>query len=117
MNKIASRAQTVYDSWRVAPCVCKLNDGVFGDIKVPENFQSKSLNQLFSNTVMYFFSLHRSGACNAFDTFFTPMDKTGNKIKDSFISNQVKFLRNYRLEVVDANTQKLQNAVIQKAKA
>jgi hypothetical protein len=65
---------------------------------------------------MFFFSLQRSGACNAFDTFFTPMDKKGEKINEAFTANQIQFLRKYRIAVVDNNSKKLQDETIAKNK-
>jgi hypothetical protein len=115
MYKIGTRAQSVYDSWRLAPCVCALIDCVFGGIKVPESFQAKSLNQLFSNTVMFFFSLQRSGACNAFDTFFQSSGKDGEMIRNDFIGKHAVFLRNLRLKVVDEKTEKLTKESIARA--
>lgn len=58
------------EDWRLAECKCVLEKCLLGGLTLTEKIPAESLNKLFSHTVMFYFSLQRTGACNAFDTFF-----------------------------------------------
>jgi len=56
--------------WRAVDCKCILDECLLGDLTMSEKIPSTSLNKLFSHTVMFYFSLQRSGSCDIFKTFF-----------------------------------------------
>lgn len=56
--------------WTLCECICETTECVDGEIPLVENIQGTSLSNLFSNMVAFYFPLQRSGACNAFNTFF-----------------------------------------------
>lgn len=56
--------------WRLADCKCVLEECLLGGLTLTEKLPADSLNKLFSQTVMFYFSMQRSGATNAFNTFF-----------------------------------------------
>lgn len=85
--------------WRLADCFCQMEKCLAGGLSINENFVSESLNKLFTQTVMFYFSLQRSGSTNVFSTFclFEP-DK---KISFSGFLNQQYFsLGNVRAQFV-----------------
>lgn len=57
-------------SWRLLDCSCHLTKSVIGGLTLSEKVTAKSLNQLFQHTVMFYFSMQRSGSCNPFKTYF-----------------------------------------------
>lgn len=64
--------------WSLAECKCELISSFYGGISTIENIRAVSLNKLFSNTVMYYFSMERTSACNVFTTFFHTEKDYGN---------------------------------------
>lgn len=56
--------------WRLAECKCILENCLLGGLTLTEKVPAKSLNELFSKTVQFYFSLQRSGSTNAFSTFY-----------------------------------------------
>jgi hypothetical protein len=56
--------------WRLADCKCALESCILGGLTLSEKVTAKSLNSLFNNTVQFYFSMQRSAAANAFNTFF-----------------------------------------------
>jgi hypothetical protein len=58
------------EDWRLANCQCVLDECLLGGLALTEKIPAESLNKLFSQTVMFYFSMQRSGSCNAFHTFF-----------------------------------------------
>lgn len=58
------------ESWRMAECKCVLDKCIDGGLSLTEKIPANSLNSLFSHTVMFYFNMQRSGACNAFNTFY-----------------------------------------------
>lgn len=58
--------------WSLCDCLCETSQCIEGDIQMIEPVRGLSLNNLFSNMVAFYFPMQRSGACNAFDTFFYP---------------------------------------------
>ena len=58
------------EDWRLAKCKCILSECILGGLTLSKNITAESFNQLFSNTVQFYFSQQRSGSANAFDTFF-----------------------------------------------
>lgn len=89
-------------NWRLCDCHCKLNSCIIGEIAISDDIHAKSLNQLFTNTVMFFFSLQRSGSCNPFNTFF--MLKVNEPEKDialhKIFASDYTFLKNLRSDYV-----------------
>ncbi|GJQ61576.1 MAG: hypothetical protein SCALA702_06290 [Melioribacteraceae bacterium] len=80
-------------SLTLCDCMCKTTQCIECNIQMFEHVEGYSLNNLFSNMVAFYFPLIRSGACNAFDTFYT-RDKQPNKQVAS-----IKYLREYRDEI------------------
>jgi hypothetical protein len=70
-------------------------------MKVTENVASESLNNLFSRTVMFYFSNQRSGAANALTTFFLHDPKVEISF-DSIAVGRYKSLSDRRNELVSA---------------
>jgi hypothetical protein len=62
--------------WSLCDCICETTDCLDGDIQLFENVQGTSLSNLFSNMVAFYFPMQRSGACNAFNTFFFAEQET-----------------------------------------
>jgi hypothetical protein len=58
------------EDWRLADCKCALVKCLLGGLTLTEKIPAESLNELFSHTVMFYFSMQRSGSANAFNTFF-----------------------------------------------
>ena len=56
--------------WRMAECTCQLKTCTTGGLTLTEKIKAKSLNKIFSNTVMFYFPLQRSGSINVFTSFF-----------------------------------------------
>lgn len=56
--------------WKLADCVCQTISCLEGDIIFSQDIPGNSLNKLYNNTVMYYFPLMRSGACNSFRDFY-----------------------------------------------
>jgi hypothetical protein len=56
--------------WRLAPCQCELTECKYGGLTITEKIKAESLNSLFSQTVMLYFNLMRSGSTNVFTTFY-----------------------------------------------
>ena len=63
------------EDWRLANCQCVLENCLLGGLTLTEKIPAVSLNKLFSHTVMFYFSMQRSGSCNAFRTFFKYVPK------------------------------------------
>jgi hypothetical protein len=58
-----------FDDWRLADCNCVLEKCLLGGLILNEKIPAESLNKLFCSTVMFYFSLQRSGSTNVFNTF------------------------------------------------
>ena len=56
--------------WKLCECLCETNKCLNTNFQMYEKIKGKSLNNLFSNIVTFYFPLQRSGACNAFNTFY-----------------------------------------------
>ncbi len=59
-------------------CLCYSKECLEGDLQMIEPVYGNSLNNLYSNLVAFYFPLQRSGACNAFDTFYIANDEDLN---------------------------------------
>ncbi len=57
-------------AWRLLDCSCYLTACIIGGLTLTDEVSAKSLNQLFQHTVMFYFSMQRSGSCNPFKTYF-----------------------------------------------
>jgi hypothetical protein len=57
-------------NWRLAECNCSLIQCLLGGLTLTEKLEAQSLNQLFTRTVMHYFTNQRSGSTNALNTFF-----------------------------------------------
>jgi len=63
-------------NWKLCDCLCETTNCLSDSFQMYETIRGKSLNNLFSNMVAFYFPLQRSGACNAFNTFrFIGQDK------------------------------------------
>jgi hypothetical protein len=60
-----------FTEWRLCECVCKIDQCIEGSLSLSEHVVAPSLNWLFGLTVMFYFNMQRSTACNAFYTFFS----------------------------------------------
>jgi hypothetical protein len=69
LYKIRYRDGNMAKDWRLAECQCELTDCISGGLKITEKIVAESLNNLFTQTVMFFFNLQNSGATNVFNTF------------------------------------------------
>ncbi|MBS3915224.1 MAG: hypothetical protein KG003_12060 [Bacteroidetes bacterium] len=58
------------EDWRLEDCKCVLEKCLLGGLTLTEKIHAESLNKLFSQTVMFYFSMQRSGSANAFNTYF-----------------------------------------------
>jgi len=67
-------------------CLCETSNCIDGDMQLYETIKGNSLANLFSNMVAFYFPMQRSGACNAFKTFFIPKCK-GHKLNDVKFKN------------------------------
>ncbi len=67
-------------SWRLLDCSCYLTKCIIGGLTLTDTVTAKSLNQLFQHTVMFYFSMQRSGSCNPFKTYFLLSEDTSEKI-------------------------------------
>ena len=56
--------------WSLCDCICKTNKCMDGKLQIFEPIFGLSLSNLFSNMIAFYFPMQRSGACNAFKTFF-----------------------------------------------
>lgn len=56
--------------WRLVDCNCELEKCLAGGLALNEKISAESINKLFSQTVMFFFNMQRSGSTNVYDTFF-----------------------------------------------
>ncbi len=73
--------------WQLCKCICETTDCLDGDMQLIESIRGRSLNNLYSNMVAFYFPLQRSGVCNAFKTFYlaTKDDhKLGDILTDFF---------------------------------
>jgi hypothetical protein len=69
LGKLKYRDGNKINDWRLADCKCELVSCIRGGLVLTEKIQAESLNKLFSQTVMFYFSMQRSGSANAFSTF------------------------------------------------
>lgn len=67
---LKDKTKSEYKHWRLADCKCKLEQCILGGLTFSEKVTANSLNELFSNTVQFYFSLQRSSSTNVFNTFF-----------------------------------------------
>lgn len=70
-----------YKSWRLVKCHCVLESSLIEGVQKEEKITAHSLNELFSNTVQYYFSQQRNSAANTFQSFLT-FENGGNRIID-----------------------------------
>lgn len=56
--------------WRLANCQCMLESCLLGGLAITEKIPAVSLNTLFTQTVMFYFNMQRSGAINVYDAFY-----------------------------------------------
>lgn len=75
------------EDWRLAECMCKLDECLLGGLTLTSTVPSKSLNALFNYTVQDYFRGQRSGATNALKTFF--IYEIGKKITFEEERNQI----------------------------
>lgn len=86
------------EDWRLADCKCILEKCLLGGLTITEKIPAESMNKLFSQTVMFYFSMQRSAAANVFNTFFKydpnvtiTFDGAINKLYDSLGNEREKF--------------------------
>lgn len=86
-------------NWRLANCAVKLENCLLGGLTLSERITAKSLNDLFSKTVQFYFSLQRSGSVNVFNTFY--LYNEGMPVSfDSAFMKGIRNLGKIREEVV-----------------
>ncbi len=73
--KIKAQDGTKKENWRLADCLCQLEDCMYGDLVLYEKLYAESLSSLFSHVVMFYFSLKRSTGCNVFKEFYAFKEK------------------------------------------
>jgi hypothetical protein len=95
-------AKTDPKNWRLLDCSCQLTKSILGGLTLTEKVTAKSLNQLFQHTVMFYFSMQRSGSCNPFSTYFKLLDN--QNISDitieSIYAKKYTFLDQLRIQAV-----------------
>jgi len=82
--------------WSLCDCYCETNHCLDGDLQIFESVYGTSLSNLFSNIVAFYFPLQRSGACNAFNTFYllNKSDTIHYNLQNYKIAhNQLDFIR------------------------
>lgn len=85
--------------WGLAECKCMLDRCLQGGMTLTEQIPAESLAKLFCFTVMFYFSMQRSGSTNAFDSFF--IYKPGMQITfEKSRKMQYRNLNNFRQDVV-----------------
>lgn len=87
--------------WRLVDCQCELVECLQGGLTLTEKIVAESINKLFTQTVMFYFSLQRSGSTNVFSTFCI-YDSVKNKEEIStsgMLSNRYMNLDHKRQEV------------------
>ena len=72
--------------WTLCDCLCETSECIDGHMQLYETIMGKSLTNLFSNMVAFYFPMQRSGVCNAFKTFFIPK-LDGHKLNDVKFKN------------------------------
>ncbi|RIJ45492.1 hypothetical protein D1614_22745 [Maribellus luteus] len=77
------------EDWSLCDCFCETSECLYGEIQMFEPVVGNSLNNLFSNMIAFYFAMQRSGACNAFDTFFFSNDShyTLTQVKSGFLTS------------------------------
>jgi hypothetical protein len=82
------RSKNLVD-WSLCNCFCETNECLYGDIQMFEPVFGYSLNNIFSNMVAFYFAMQRSGACNAFETFFFSYGShyTLTQVKSGFLNS------------------------------
>lgn len=89
-------------NWRLARCNCKLEKCLLGNLSYFEKLEAESLNQLFTRTVMHFFSNQRSGSANALETFYHY--DPSRKVTFDMVSNKfLKQLNQDRIDYIKSN--------------
>jgi len=58
------------EDWHLAECECTLDRCLMGGMNLTERVTASSLNNLFSNTVQFYFSMQRSTSTNVYTNFF-----------------------------------------------
>lgn len=105
LYKLKGRLAKDPNSWRLAECNCQLEDCITNNLTLSEKLPASSLNKLFSQTIMFYFSMQRSGATNVFENFYQHFPKSGSS---SEIVGEVVFLHATRLkkleEIFQANS-------------
>jgi hypothetical protein len=86
-------------NWSLCDCICETRHCIDGDLQMIEPIRGKSLNNLFSNMVAFYFPLQRSGACNAFNTFFLELSGSIPNLANFKYSRQTMPLDKFREEL------------------
>lgn len=60
--------------WRLCDCKCKTEKVIQGSLPFTHEIKGSSLNSLFSNVVIHYFSYKRATTCNVFNTYALPKD-------------------------------------------
>ncbi len=74
------------ENWALCECLCETRNCLDGELQMIETIPGKSLSNLFSNVVAFYFPLQRSGSINAFNHFYFA-EHDGYKLSD--VKNRV----------------------------
>ncbi len=91
-----------HKKWTLCNCYCETTYCLDGDLQMFEPVYGNSLSNMFSNMVTFYFPLQRSGACNAFTTFYLITDTNSNHYT----------LKNYKAQLI--NLDELRKKIINK---
>ena len=89
------------EKWRLCECMCKTGKKVRGNLPFIHEIKGNSLNNLFANVVIHYFSGKRSTACNAFTTFALPDEPYQSELPylDWIKRCDTRFLKDLRIKV------------------
>lgn len=90
------------NNWRLVDCNCQLEDCITSNLTLSEKLPASSLNKLFSQTIMFYFSMQRSGSTNVFATFYQNFPFSGS---NSELLGRVVLLQTTREEKLNEHFQ------------
>jgi hypothetical protein len=95
------------NDWRLADCICELEECLDGNLLLSELIKAESLNKLFSHTVQFFFPTQRSGSTNVFTTFYfykeimkATFTTAFKGIYESLDDRRIKVVRNFNKQII-----------------
>lgn len=98
------------EDWSLCDCLCESRNCLEGELQMIEAVQGSSLSNLFSNMVAFYFPLQRSGACNAFTTFYysDPLPGTEMQLFSDSPHRRLNEVKNGALPLLQSQRQEIQ---------